>query len=462
MKRIYTYIIHTCLVIATLAGCRPHYPEIEYNGDPSKVEFENIETPVAIKVAISDPLYENYTRGIGAFEQVKDGATGDDSWKSADIYVYAFYSYNGLKSSPNELNYVERMNSTNEDDYFCLVDDTDDENIGHGKRARISRDRDSFLPWIHDDNKVYYSRKYPQYRYKFFAYHIDDAADMTKEPNRNKDHVSYDICIDGTQDLMCACADTTAAQIARLTSIGNKHIVNNIKALAYSTETGFRELHPVFDMEHQLALVKFYVKTDSALNAEGIMEMDPEAENVHVKNIIITTPYQGKFIVAADDTSRLGVSFTKETKQLYIPVKVKVGEDGAPLLDAQGRRITVTRYEEGKLMAGDANGFNPYIQPKRGEKEVGMGFLLPPSDSYDLQLEYCQVTTNEHGVQEERHYMAEYELRLNKGSFKAGQKYEVSIKVYGPRRIDLGLGDITWKNGGDIPVDGEEGDNGGF
>ena len=77
-----------------------------------------------------------------------------------------------------------------------------------------------------------------------------------------------------------------------------------------------------------------------------------------------TLPLKKGELALATVASSAGTGLTEPV------VMIKVGEDGAPLLDAQGRRITVTRYGEGKLMAGDANGFNTYIQPKKEEKAV--------------------------------------------------------------------------------------------
>lgn len=445
-----------------LIGCKPHYPEVEYEGDPGKVEFDNIESRVPIQVAINDPLFESYTRGMGAFDNLKGQAGFDDNWKDAVIYVYAFYAPGGITSSPDDLNYSERMSSKDEEKIFCLVDDTDNLNIGHGKRARLSADGTSFLQW-YDNDMVYYNRKYQQYRYKFFAYHIDDAADMTKKPDRRRDHVAYDICIDGTQDLMCACAKPTDKQWKAFGSPSDKLILNNLEELVYSTETGHRDLFPVFDMKHQLALVKFYLKADSIFS-EGNKVMDPEVKNMRVKNIIVTVPNRGRFVVASDDTTDipLGVSFNFDDptafEDLYIPVKVKTDADGNMVSDAQGRRITVSRNEAGKVMPGDVYGFNPGIMPEEDEKEVGMGFLLPPADSYTVQLECFQFKTDEQGNQVEENYDGgTFLLELGGGkTFEPGHKYEVCIKVYGQRSIELGMGSVTWKDGGDISVGGED------
>lgn len=457
IKTICPHIIYACLLVTLFGGCRSKWPEIEYEGNPSEVVFGHIASIVPINVAISDPLYESYTRGVGVFDNLQNGVVGEDNWKNADIYVYAFYSPNDISGGPDDLNYSERMNSEDDEKIFCLVDDAEDENIGHGKRARLNRDMGSFLQWNND--MVYYNGTYQQYRYKFFAYHVDDAADLTRKPERWRDYVAYDVKIDGTQDLMCSCASPTKKQLATLNTTGNKHIINNFEQLAYSTTTGHHDLFPIFRMEHQLAYVKFFLKADSVVSPDGSKKMDPEVKNVRIRNIVIKAPYHGEFIVAADDITRLGVTFTDETKDIYMPVRVEVDAEGNLETDDAGRRITVSRGEEGRVMAGDGYGFNPRIVPEPEEKELGMGFLLPPSESYEMELECSQVTTDDRGNQvESDYYTSRYQLKFENSPFKAGHIYEVCIKVYGQRDIGLGFGDVTWKDGGEINIGSEDED----
>lgn len=461
MNRIYIHIIHIGLAMLLLAGCKSDYPHIEYNGNPGTVEFDNIDARVPIMVAINDPLYQNYTRGVGAFDNVMDENGINENWKNADIFVYAFYTPDGMANTPSNTNYSERMDSKDANKIYCLVDDADNDNIGHGKKARLNRDMTSFLQWT-DNDMVYYNGTYPQYRYRFFAYHIDDAADMSKKPERKSDYVSYDVQIDGTQDLMCSYAQPTAEQLARmenLASPGNKNFVNNLSKLIYSTETGHRDLFPIFKMDHQLAYVRFFLKADSITDASGNKMMDPEIAMVRVENIVINERYHGEFIVAAEETGRLGVNFTNEKRNYYMPVKVKTDAYGDVVTDAEGHRITVSRDEEGVVMAGDSDGFNPRLIPSAKECEVGMGILLPPADKYSLKLLCKQLKTDEDGNQEEIPYQHDqaYELMLPNGkSFEAGRKYEVVIKVYGLRNIVLQLGDVQWKDGGSIDIDEDQ------
>lgn len=456
MIRKYLHII-ICLAATLLVGCRSEYPHVEYEGNPGTVEFENINSRVPIMVAISDPLYATYTRGMGAFDNVR-GENPINKGKDADFFVYAFYSP-GVAGTPGGFNYSERMNSKDEEKIYCLVDDTDNDNLGHGKRARLNLDKTSFLQWV-DEDEVYYSSSYPQYRYKFFAYHLDDAADLTRMPERKFDHIAYDVTIDGTQDLMGGYASPTKEQLNKLAAVSNKHILNNLDKLAYSTETGNFNIFPIFDMKHQLAYLTFSLKADSIVvwdeeKNEMVKVIDPEVKNVRLGNIFVTSPYHGEFVVAADDVNRLGVNFTSETKELYLPVKVKTGADGNIMTDEEGNRITVSREEEGVVMAGDEFGLNPRMIPDAIAQEVGAGILLPSSEEYSLNVEYVHIVKDPiTGVEKSISYVSMHSLKLD-GGFQAGSKYEVVIKVYGLHKLVLQLGDIRWLNGGEIEVDSD-------
>ena len=452
MKRIYLHIFYICLAVVLFTGCKSDYPDIEYDGDLGKVEFEDFSLPIPIMVAIDDPLYENITRGIGALSNLEDKRAFDS------LRVYAFYSPKGVMEVYDHTDYSVCMDSRDDENIYCLIDDADNAGIGHGKRARMNYDAPSILEWTDNDN-VYYSTNYPQARFRFFAYHVDDAADMGKAPRREADHVAYDVEIDGTQDLMCSYAQPTSEQMAEfdnLTSPSNKDFVNNLERYAYSTVSASRELIPVFTMKHQMAYLRLFLKAERVLD-----ELDPQIDKMRVENVIIRgVQYKGEFVVAAEDPSRLGVTYSDATKDFYLPVKVKTNDEGQIITDATGKRITVSSDEEGKVMAGDVVGLNPRLIPTEEEQELGMGFLFPPAERYSLLLK-CKVLTGKinpsTGKEVEVEYNRSFELVFPDGSsFEAGHQYRVSVKVYGPRDVRLQMGNIEWKDGEDVDIDTEK------
>lgn len=325
MRRIYSHIIYICLVAILFAGCRVDYPEKDFWG---KVGYDNIDSRVPILVAI-----DNLQGTLG--NDVKDGNVLSEEWANADFYVYAFYTSTNVKGAPVDVNYSERMDSRDDEKVYCLIDDTDNDNIGHGKKARLNRDLTSFLQWK-DGDAVYFNSTYPEYCYKFFAYYLDDAANMNEAPVRGGNSVAYEISIDGTQNLMCGY--TTLCP--------------------YGGNTGCLDVYPIFKMERQLALVKF----------------NPDEQ---VENIIVTAPYRGRVVVAADDEAKIGAQFDDSEIKDY------------------------------------------------SSEEIGMTFLLPEADSYELQ-----ILTKEGDAPICRNFGVD-------GGFMAGHEYTVSIKVIDSENIEL-------------------------
>ena len=464
-----------CMVSFALAGCRQHYPGIEYDGLEDDIGVDYKEGKVPVYVAVNDPLFEHYTtRGVGAFDDLKDGDTTDQKWWEADFRVYAFLrrSFNGYSG---DLDYTEKMNP-NDDNCLCLIDDNGtDDSQGHGRKANLHRDEEhtAFLNWK-DGDEIFYNNTYQYYAYRFFAYYLDDAYDFSKAPTvRSKDRISYDFTIDGTQDLMCGYASLTNAQIAEAETFksgekDNEFFADNIKALAFSKATGNRSIHPIFDMQHKLSYLKFKLKAGSVKNTDGETTVDPEVANVRIRNISISVPTKGTMTVAADDTSKVGVTFDESSsKVLYMPIKVKTDESGEIILDSEGKSIQMQRHETGgKVVPGDSEGFNPTIQPGVNPKEIGMGFLVPPAEEYALTLHCFQYKVNADGTdqidpdtgeQKVINYKVNYRLKLNTGKpFREGYKYEVTIHVFGHQKIQLYLDEVTWGVGEDIPLDDED------
>lgn len=463
-----------CAVIFTLAGCRQHYPGIEYDGLEDDIGVDYKEGKVPVYVAVNDPLFEHYTtRGVGAFDDLVNGNSTDQKWWEADFRVYAFLrrSFNGYSGDPD---YTKRM-SSNDDDCLCLIDDNGTgDSQGHGRKANLRKgEQNAFLDWK-DGDDVYYNTTYQYYAYRFFAYYLDDAYDFSKAPTvRSKDHISYDFTIDGTQDLMCGYASLTNAQLAEAETFrsgekDNEFFADNIKDLAFSKATGNRSIYPIFDMQHKLSYLKFKLKAGKVENKDGGAIVDEEVANVKIRNISISALTQGTMTVAADDTTRIGVTFDENSsKVLYMPVKVKTDDSGEIMLDSEGKSIQMQRHETGgKVVPGDSEGFRPPIQPEVNSKEIGMGFLVPPAEEYVLTLHCTQTKEDKQGnpqkdpdTGEEKviNYKVSYRLKLNTGKpFREGYKYEVTIHVFGHQKIQLQLGDITWGNGGSIDLDDED------
>ena len=88
--------------------------------------------------------------------------------------------------------------------------------------------------------------------YNFFAYYLDD---WMGECHREKDHIYYDVELDGRRDFMSAMADPEAQKDKYE---GNPYC-DKILGRAFSAYSANHGLNPVFQFEHHLVLLRFVV-----------------------------------------------------------------------------------------------------------------------------------------------------------------------------------------------------------
>lgn len=326
MKGKYLHSIYISLVLALLVGCTIEYPQKDFFGVKGDVVYDNTNLRVPILVAMD------------AAEETFDN---EEEWANAIVNVYAFYTPTDTEGAPDSVDYSERMDSQDEEKVYCLVDDN---NKGHGKQARLSKS--SLLQW-EDGDVVYYNSTYPQYRYKFFAYYLDSAVVTNFE--RYSDRVIYDIEINGTQNLMCACASLTEKQKERFGSLSN----------SYSANTGALGLFPTFKMERQLASLHFVVKENST----------------SIEKIVITAPYKGRFVVAAADKKDMGITFDTDTTfskpfeggaKFYLPATESYEVSIITLADDTLSSMLTENFENGQSYTVEVKG----IESKNIEFEV--------------------------------------------------------------------------------------------
>lgn len=395
----------TLLTIALLfGGCRKSYPGIEYIDE--KIQLDEQFEKIPIIVAVDDPLMITTSRGVGPLDDEEETL---HKWLETRFHVYAFLAHNSKYDGP--IDYRAMMNPSDEEDVYCLVSDTLPNS--HGKPARINFDQGMRIAWEDEDEILYYNLQYQDYRYNFFAYHIDDA--QINEIKKSRDHVELDLTIDGSQDLMLGVASPTEEQIKALCE-DSKWTAARIHDLAYSTTTGHRDVVPVITMKHLLSRFSF-----------KLTGKDEESDSVSVRNIYVKAKNRGLMTVAADDTTRINLTFPdslnpalKDWPLIYLPIM----EDDT---------IRTT-------------GFTQKYRVSYGETQIiGEDLLLPaglPIDQpYTLVLE-CEYK-DEHG--RIHPYKAAYTLTLGNGRpFEPGVKYVVNVNVYGMQEISIMIENIGW------------------
>ena len=80
--------------------------------------------------------------------------------------------------------------------------------------------------------------------YNFFAYYLDD--DKNAKLHREKDHIYYDVELDGRRDFMSAMADPEAQK----DKYKDNPYGDKILGRAFSAYSANHGLNPVFQFEH--------------------------------------------------------------------------------------------------------------------------------------------------------------------------------------------------------------------
>lgn len=417
-------------------------------GDDSGVD-DGFDEALPVMVAFNAPNYTALTRGQGAL--IPSETDYQDKLKNAIFYVYAFRA-----DTPREGKVYSVL--CKDDKETCLIDGS----IGtQGADATLSRhgrettytSATSFGQWKDEENQPMYSQLSPVTPYDFFVYYIDDLANDTQSSSyrtlqsgsycaltrSDTDGISFDVAIDGTQDLICAKAKLTADQRTNIEGMSEEER-NNVMKYYYSTYTARRNVTPIFSLQHQLAYVKFGLKTGTSASIK-----DPKQKLI-VNSIAIESIYRGTFCVAARDDNALGATFHADGGRKELLLKEK---DGTPFLQ---REITT----EGCSIPLD----DSYM-------------LLPPSNDAVLRVyastyiktqEGPDDTSDEDDVYEEKQYNLVYPLKdlfintdeQRSRGFLPGWKYTVNITFYGAERIGVEVQVDGWQDGGSIDLDQED------
>ena len=295
------------------ASCNVSYPDLDLpQGEPpTNDEDVNIDK-TSILLYTSNPAYFSVvsdtrgsvgTRGTGAFEPMETVAYNRDKYLNAKFHIFAFRAYNDAdpnggqgvlteEPSMSRYRYAQDASEGNMDEYntSCLLDGPE-----YKLGMPFKFEPDQFIGTMNVLTKdypedIYYSSRYQDVGYNFFGYFTDDL-DLSNY-TREKDKITYDIEIDGYQDVLVGAAKTPLTEAdfaeggiyekaARLTEEEKQKILNTPGN--YSTFAAHRNVHPVVNMKHQLTMLKFFAYPGAS-----------SAKDVVIKDISVMTLTKGK------------------------------------------------------------------------------------------------------------------------------------------------------------------------
>ena len=421
--RILTIALFSFTCGAFVCSCNESYISPDYVVPSDTIPYDPVMETVPVVMSMTDPAYVTLSRGIGPI-----AADRPTVKENAVFYVYSFltnnYAYGG--DIDYRKTFVLEQELPEGEPMKCLIDDP-----ATGRGAATKLMENDVLDFVNINIPYYYSQRNQEYKYNFFAYHIDDA-EVKEGIVREKDNIHMDIKIDGTQDIITAAAGIKDKQLAEIDANNEKWFLSNVlnRELVFSTLTGHRFIIPVFEAKHQMSRFVFNLIGEDALS-----------ENIYIQDIYVMAHRDWNLTVASDDISKLGMTMIGDREKLEkIHLCDEVGEVDGGKTNLEQYTYSVTQNE---LLAN-----------------LGLGLLLPPRNNYDLYIKCAQLRDGK-----EYRYIAHYALTnrtvaedgtIVNNPFEAGRQYNVTMHVYGFQQIQLSMDGLDWGTPIDIYIDEDD------
>lgn len=252
--------------------------------------------------------------------------------------------------------------------------------------------------------------------YKFYGYYVDDIPHLEENLTIEANAVTLPVKITGYEDILLATTDEAkdykAAQ--EKASAENKTFNKNRVYSAYSAR---RDVVPNLVFKHMLTRLDFVFKTGEEVNQDTRVEI----VGIAVKSVI-----NGTLIVAGDQDlvpateaeTALNLRYPTETDFLEMPNT----KDGLAVFGSNCNSIMV--------------------YPKNGSYEL----TVKVRQSKKIGADWTQ------GSVETR----TFPIALTSGSFKAGNKYEVTVITYGLEPVVVGVELTDWALGDNTIIDSDK------
>ena len=351
-----------------------------------------------------------------------------------------------------------------------------------------------------DSVTFYYPTLYQETGYNFFGYFFDGSE---RKCTRNEDHITYDIEIDGAQDLMLGRAPALGQgdnwmKLAQMLS-GNDHIIDpgneeqldklkNSDAFVrilnsqtgYSAYSSRRGVHPIIDLHHCLTRLKF-----------AVVPAARTAVDVVIDSILVWSPYQATVKVAArtntfeeldnsqsvtwqaDEADRMAfksdTTFSTPTyRWLGLQADSPDGFETCGALEDfdMGDLMQWDLDERGERHVISWEGDVPFIERTRHNFDGSL--MVPETDSLALLICWHQAISNRDNSGNQQVVSNQTIYRIgapNQGQgtgvtprFRQGYYYNIIIGVYGMEKIVVIPNVDAWQEGGDVPIDPDEQD----
>lgn len=422
------YALFAAAALVALAACsknevKPQTPETPVDDD----------SPVAVQFGVASASASIDTRSVGPV---------DDKWNGKQkLYVYSF----AKAAAPLDYTAAE-----------AFIDNIAADSPASGTSGKI----EVLNPYPKGDTSegqtpepFYYNN---DLIYDFYGYHMDDAwatgdtpDDYTianplqpQAPEPETDRIYVRFLINGSQDLMIAKADPSV-DFPNATDNEFKGDPNNVQYV-YSAYAARRGVQPTLKFEHLLARFNFSVVSGGA-----------DADDVMVESVAIESRYKGNLVVVANTTG---------TDPDIVDPR------GLADLSENTTKLFLQQYKDnGELEAFKAFQVPTYVSDGANTAQpIGNGasiLAVPGVASYWLtvQLKYNEAAsaTNTTPIDAIHMELKAEELKngedsANATEFEAGKEYNVTIRVIGPKKVEITADLKPWEDGGSVTIDPDD------
>jgi len=209
------------MAVLLLAACSDSYPGLVYVPEYSIANEEGYGNDIPVMVFLNEQDFFSFTsekssannseakqtRGTGAIEN------GNDTLHRKNMKIHVFAFRDGSTANLTKSAYSDRADDTEKSS--CLLDGKD---YHYGMTYKLADDNsgaiESTLQLNADHDSVPCYGRSKDIGYNFFAYHIDDFEPTSANTHREQDRITYDLEIDGSQDIMLGSAPKAMAIIS--------------------------------------------------------------------------------------------------------------------------------------------------------------------------------------------------------------------------------------------------------
>ena len=326
--------------------------------------------------------------------------------------------------------------------------------------------------------------------FEFYGYHKDDAVGGTESFTTTEAKVTG-LTIDGSQDILAASTIKLAEaydenspymdqENTLLTNTNWVDMFNN----QFSARTARNGITPILNFEHQLARLRFYVKSGNAESGAVYEKVDDAytkrstTENIAVDENDSRPTYElhnGAIyitdIIANDMADVIDLDLKEQTAskngtsttEFYL--KSSPAEDAtdktltflepvAPMFPINAENATIDEDVEysSTTPVGESMMFYPVEGTTENEIILTLNLL---QRVLDQELE--EGATGEEGQTYPKYIdkkmTTQVKLSAPEGGFKVGSSYDVFITIYSLEEIKISAQLTAWTDGGDVDVD---------